>query len=162
MAFESHVPSKMQVNEEHIKDFLSRLISKVNGTAIQALVDTIYSKGVSGLTDLNTVEQSHLKSFKDGSIVIQKKHWELHSKAFEDLKDSLNQAKSSAMNSANAVFDRYSGLMSESVVYPTTEDHIRQASKEVLQLVLGPDADVRYTKALESDAEKIVAMHIKV
>jgi len=151
----------VEVNEEHIKEFLSRLVSKVNSTAIQALVDTIYSKGVGGLSDLNTVEQSHLKSFEDGSTVIQKKHLELHSKAFEDLKDSLNQAKLSAITSANAVLDRYSRLMSERVVYPTTEDHIRQASKEVLQLVLGPDADVRYMKALESDAEKIVTMHIK-
>jgi hypothetical protein len=152
----------MQVNEGHIKEFLSSLVSKVNNTAIQALVDTIYSKGLGGLSDLNTVEKSHLKSFEDGSTVIQEKHLELHSKAFNDLKSSLNQAKLSAISSANAVLERYSRLMSERVVYPTTEDHIRQASKEVLQLILGPDADVRYMKAVESDANKIVKKHIKV
>ncbi len=146
--------AETQVNEAHIKEILSLLVSKVNDTAIQALFDTIYSKGLDGLSHLNSVEQSHLKSFEEDSTVIQEKHLELHSKAFQDLKDSLSQAKHSAISSANAVLERYSRVMSERVVYPTTEDHIRQASKEVLQLLLGPDADVRYIESFEKDSDK--------
>jgi len=140
---------------------LSNLVSKLNSTATEHLLDTAYSSQTANSSDIHAVEQLHLEAFKNASSVIKNIHSGLHSKALQEAKDSLSQAKSDAIEQAQAILSQYKQLMSILVAYPTTEAEIRNASDTAITISLGANTDPRYVTALQSQAAPIISMHIQ-
>jgi hypothetical protein len=103
-----------QTNEKSIHFFLSELVFRFNSSAIDQLFDTAYSNS----SNIDVVEKMFLESFENATSMISNTNSGLRLKAFQEIKDLLNQAKSDVIEQAQEKLSQYTQLMSNMVTYP--------------------------------------------
>ncbi len=113
------------------------------------------------MSDIHDIEQLHFEAFENASSRIKDIHSGLHLNALQDMKSSLSQAKSDAIERGQAILSQYTQLMSNLVTYPTTEAEIRNISDTVVTILLGANADPRYLSAMNNQAVPIISQHIQ-